>query len=99
MGTLDIRLSDKAINWFKDEMLLTAGDYVRFFARYGGSSPIQQGFSLGISNEEPVNPVITKESDGIQFFIEEKDLWYFDNHHLIVQYDEDLNEPQYKYEK
>ncbi|MEC1157358.1 HesB/YadR/YfhF family protein [Cytobacillus horneckiae] len=96
---MNIIISDQAVKWYKDEMLLEHGDYVRYFARYGGSSPIQQGFSLGISNEKPVNPEITVDKDGIHFFIEEKDIWYFDGHDLTVEYDDKLAEPQYKYEK
>jgi uncharacterized protein YneR len=34
-------------------MKLQKGDFVKFHARYGGESPLHQGFSLGISNHEP----------------------------------------------
>ncbi|MBP3039960.1 HesB/YadR/YfhF family protein [Bacillaceae bacterium Marseille-Q3522] len=95
---MKIYISDDASKWYKSEMFLEEGDYVRFFARYGGCSNIQQGFSLGISNEEPIDAGIKEVKDGVIYFIEEKDLWYFDNHDLHVTFDSKLNEPVYQYE-
>lgn len=96
---MEIRITDEAVKWFQDEMFLKNGDSVRFFAKYGGSSPVQQGFSLGISKESPSDPVVTTEHKGILFYIEEKDLWYFDQHNLLVDYDKELDEPIYEYKK
>lgn len=94
---MKIVVSDKAAAWYKDEMLLNEGDYVRFFARYGGCSTVQQGFSLGISNEKPVNSAVSTEKDGIRYYIEEKDLWYFDNNDLYANFNEAAQEPEYHY--
>ncbi|MCE4047879.1 MULTISPECIES: HesB/YadR/YfhF family protein [Bacillaceae] len=94
---MKIVVSDKAAEWYKDEMLLNEGDYVRFFARYGGCSTVQQGFSLGISNEKPVNSAVSTEKDGIRYYIEEKDLWYFDNNDLYANFNEAAQEPEYHY--
>ncbi|MFC5734472.1 HesB/YadR/YfhF family protein [Cytobacillus gottheilii] len=94
---MNIQVSDTAAQWYIKEMDLSKGDYVRFFARYGGCSTVQQGFSLGISNEEPYNTGASIEKDGITYFIEEKDLWYFDQHDLKVDYDEGADEPIYQY--
>jgi uncharacterized protein YneR len=96
---LKIVINDQAANWYKEEMGLNTGDYVRFFARYGGHSTVQQGFSLGISNEEPLDAGISTTKDGITYYIEQKDLWYFDNHHLYVEFNEKAKEPEFKYEK
>ena len=66
--------------------------------KYRGASPIQQGFSLGISMEEPEAAVSVKEEkDGITFYILEKDLWFFDGHDLQVGYNESAAEPEYQY--
>ncbi|WP_445487168.1 HesB/YadR/YfhF family protein [Niallia sp. 03133] len=94
---MKIFISDKAASWYKDEMLLKDGDYVRFFARYGGCSTVQQGFSLGISNEEPINIGVSTNKNGIQYYIEEKDLWYFDGNDLYAEFNADANEPEYQY--
>lgn len=95
---MNIQISTEAVNWYKSEMSLKKGDYVRFFARYGGCSTVQQGFSLGVSNEEPHDVGVQTTIDDIHFFIEEKDLWYFDNHNLKIDYNSDLGEPQFFYQ-
>ncbi|WP_144462341.1 HesB/YadR/YfhF family protein [Siminovitchia fortis] len=96
---MQIKISDHAMEWFKDEMFLEKGDNVRFFVRYGGSSPLQEGFSLGMNKEEPMDPGVEYNKDGITFFIEERDLWYFKDHDLIVNVDENSDGPTYSYEK
>ncbi|MGE7768281.1 HesB/YadR/YfhF family protein [Peribacillus sp. NPDC096540] len=92
-------ISRQAVNWFKEEIELKDGYYVKFYARYGGSSPVQDGFSLGVSMDHPFNVAVQREQDGIVFFIEEADLWYFNGHDLHVEYKEDGNEIEYNYLK
>ena len=96
---MDIQLSKEAVQWFQDEMLIKEGDHVRFFVRYGGSSPIQDGFSLGVSKDDPIEAAVTKEEDGITFYVEEKDVWYFDGHDLEVAYSDKSEGPSYDYTK
>ncbi|CAM4011308.1 HesB/YadR/YfhF family protein [Lederbergia lenta] len=94
---MNITLTDKALEWFKDEMLLKKGDFVRFYVRYGGSSPIQEGFSLGVNKEEPMEVGVSHEQDGVIYFVEERDTWYFDKYDLFVDYDEKTDGPSYEY--
>ncbi|TFE03374.1 HesB/YadR/YfhF family protein [Jeotgalibacillus sp. R-1-5s-1] len=96
---MNISLSDDVIEWFKKEMQIDEGEHVRFFARYGGSSKVQEGFSLGVSKDEPVEPAAETEKSGIHFFIEEKDIWYFDGHDLNVSYSSKSDGPEYDYSK
>ncbi|GIN21190.1 MAG TPA: hypothetical protein DEO65_06775 [Bacillus bacterium] len=96
---MQIKLTDHAAEWFKDEMLLKTGDSVRFFVRYGGTSPLQEGFSLGMNKEEPMDPGVEYTKNGILFFIEASDIWYFQDHDLIVDVDEKSDGPIYSYEK
>ncbi|AIE59935.1 hypothetical protein BMMGA3_07625 [Bacillus methanolicus MGA3] len=96
---LKIQISDEAAAWYKDEMFLKEGDFVRFFARYGGCSTVQQGFSLGVSNEEPIDIGAETKKDGITFYIEEKDLWYFDENDLLIEFNSKLGEPEFHISK
>lgn len=96
---MKIILSDEALQWFKDEMEVEKGDFVNFFARYGGSSPLHEAFSLGVTKVEPDEPTVQVEKDGVLYFIERKDEWFFDGHDLIVNIDEELQEPSYSYKK
>lgn len=96
---MEIKLTDRAAEWFESELFLHTGDFVRFYVRYGGSSPIQQGFSLGVNKEEPMDPGIEMNKNGITYFIETRDIWYFDEYDLHVDYDEKQDEPIYEYKQ
>ncbi|WP_018663574.1 HesB/YadR/YfhF family protein [Heyndrickxia acidiproducens] len=94
-----IYISDEAADWFKEEMQLDDGEAVRFFVKYGGSSPVQQGFSLGVRKDVPDDPAAAVERHGHTFFVESADVWYFDDHDLYIGYDAKRDEPTYDYKK
>ena len=96
---MNITISDVAINWFKDEMGLTKGDYLKFYAKIYGSSPVQESYSLGFSKEDPIDIIASTEVDGITFFVEATDLWYFNGHDLHVDYNEKKDELEFTYTK
>ena len=96
---MKIFISQDALIWFQEEMEVSTGDTIRFYARYGGSSPIQQGFSLGMTKDTPFEPVVTVKVEEVTFFIEERDEWYFDGHDLYVDVDHELDELAYTYKK
>ncbi|REB07492.1 hypothetical protein DVB69_11190 [Sporosarcina sp. BI001-red] len=96
---MTIRISDEATQWFVEEMDVEAGDSIRFFARYGGSSPLHEGFSLGVIREQPDEVAIETVLDDVRYYIETRDLWYFDGHDLQVAVNHDLGELQYDYVK
>ena len=84
VSPLNIVLSDEANHWFKDEMEVESGEAIRFFARYGGSSPLHDGFSLGVTKEEPDELAVKTEHDGVIYYIESRDKWYFDEHDFML---------------
>ncbi len=92
---LKINISDEAAKWYEQELNLQKGDNVRFFARYGGESTIHSGFSLGIELEDPIAIGASVKKNDIQYFIEENDLWYFNQHDLYVGYNAKQDEPEY----
>ncbi|MGE7093743.1 HesB/YadR/YfhF family protein [Lysinibacillus sp. NPDC048646] len=96
---MNITLTDDALQWFKREMEVETGDTIRFYARYGGSSPFHEGFSLGMTREEPIEVGIQSVIDGITYYIEEKDLWFFHEHNLYVDIDSTMDELKYEYTK
>ena len=96
---MKIVVSDEALNWFKEEMEAVPGDSIRFFARYGGSSSLQPGFSLGVTKEQPDEVAIETEHDSVRYYIESRDKWYFTEHDLHVKVDPKLHELVYLYEK
>lgn len=96
---MKIVLSNEAMVWFKEEMETKAGEYIRFYARYGGSSQLHEGFSLGVTKEEPMELAVELIEENIHFYIEERDVWYFDGHDLHVNIDSKLQELSYSYKK
>ncbi|QGH35843.1 HesB/YadR/YfhF family protein [Gracilibacillus salitolerans] len=97
---MEIKVSDQALQWFKDDVEISDGDTIKFQAKYGGYSPIHEGFSLAFALNEPLEDTITiTEKNGITFFIDATDAWYFEGYNLIVKYDEELDEVAYDYEE
>ncbi|SRR5690554_2388152 len=97
---MDIKISDKAIRWFKEEVGIEKGDIVKFYTQIYGSSPVQKGYSLAfVTNQEPIDVGVRHEIEGIEFIIEKDDLWFFDGHDLVVDYNEARDELEYSYVK
>ncbi|MCV9885482.1 HesB/YadR/YfhF family protein [Metabacillus halosaccharovorans] len=94
---MKITIDNKAADWYINELQLEEGDTVQFFVRYGGCSNVQKGFSLGVVKQNPEEIGSSVESKGITFFVENRDLWYFDQHDLHVDLDEDAEEPVFQY--
>ncbi|MES5954942.1 cytoplasmic protein [Bacillus fungorum] len=80
-------------------MRIKHGESIRFNVRYGGDSSIQPGYSLGIVAEKPDGKIVSVEKEGILFFVDIDDLWYFQNYDLVVGYDEETEEIQFNYVK
>jgi uncharacterized protein YneR len=96
---MEIVISEAAIEWFKSSIGLRKGDHLRFYAQLYGSSPVQKGYTLGFAKEKPINIVASTEIEGIIFFVEEADLWYFDGHDLHVEYYKKEDDLEFKYVK
>lgn len=96
---MNIILTNEALNWFKEEMEVDQDDYIRFYARYGGSSPFHEGFSLGMNRETPHEIGVETEVDGVHFYIEKSDEWFFNEHDLHVSLNEQIDELTYEYIK
>mgnify|MGYP001484008541 CR=1 FL=1 len=95
---MEMVITDNALKWFKDDIGAQAGDKVRFYAQLYGTSPVQPGYSLAFSKgEEPVKMAVSVERDGILFFVEDTDEWYFAGHNLYVDYDPKEDELKYTY--
>lgn len=92
---MQFHISDDAIAWYEEELHLHEGDSVRFLARYGGNSTHHAGFSLGIEKENPISAGVSFHKNGIHYFIEENDLWYFNDQDLFIQFNSEINEPVY----
>lgn len=95
---MNMVISQAAAAWFKRELDLKNGDYIRLFPRYSSGGGLHPGFSLGIATEAPGRPAIHVEQDGIVFYMEDQDLWYMEGHNLRIEYVEAEDDIEYKYE-
>lgn len=95
---MNLHITQKAADWYMDELELDTPTQIRLFPRYGGVGGIIPGFSVGINNDVPEVIHTSSTVSDILFFIEEKDSWYFEGHHLTIQFNEDLNEPEFIYQ-
>ncbi|MGR9634292.1 HesB/YadR/YfhF family protein [Bacillus cereus] len=96
---MEISIDHKALQWFKEELRIKHGESIRFNVRYGGDSSIQPGYSLGIVTEKAAGEIVSVEKEGILFFVDVDDLWYFQNYDLVVGYHEEMEEIQFNYVK
>jgi len=95
---MEIEVTREAAKWYKDELDLSASAHIRLFPRYGGVGGLIPGFSLGINLDLPEQIHASTDVEGITFFIEHKDAWYFqDKDHLKIDLNDELNEPEFIY--
>lgn len=94
---MELTISPKAHEWFKKEIILNPGQGIRFFGKVYGSTPVHEGFSVGMSVDTPSRPLVQVTVDDLTYFIEEDDQWFFDGYQLVVNYDEKLDEPSYEF--
>jgi uncharacterized protein YneR len=97
---MKIEISDAALKWFKEDVEVKSGDMVKFYSQIYGSSPVQESFSLAFTvDNEPIDMPVSKVVDGITFYIEESDLWFFNGHDLHVDFNERNDELEFNYLK
>jgi uncharacterized protein YneR len=95
---MEIVISNSAIKWFKDEVGISIGDKVKFYVKIYGNSPVQEGFSLGFTvDNEPIDMAVKTETEGLTFYVEGADIWFFNENNLHVDYNEKLDELEYSY--
>ena len=96
---MKIIISERAQKWFEEEVGIPEGDGIRFLGKVYGSTPVHEGFSLGITVGEPKNPLAITVHNGITYYIDKNDDWFFAGYDLEVIMNDQLNEPDYIYHK
>lgn len=93
-----ITLTPAASNWFQTALDLTPGNGIRFYGRVYGATNAHTGFSAAMSRcDYPTLPVVDEVIDGIHYYIQESDNWFFNGLDLQVDYDEQLDGPVYHF--
>lgn len=89
---------EKALSWFSDEFRITAPLGIRLFPQYNGFGLQHKGYSLAFSAEPATNPSYAAKLNGLTFYIEASDLWFFEDTKTFLFYDESLKELAVRYE-
>lgn len=95
---MNISVTDKAMKWFEKELLLEEGDAIRFFGKTYGKTEVHEGFSVGMSVDQPDASVLGQtEINGVTYFANEHDDWFFSGYDLEIDYDNKKDEPIYHF--
>lgn len=92
---MKFEITPQAAQWYVKELRLKEGESLKFFGKVYGT---RDGFSFAIAKEEPTNPFKLVTIDGVNFYIEKTDAWFFEDINLTVDFDTKLNEPFFTYE-
>ena len=79
-----LNVTDNAVDWMKEELDPENGQGVNIYVRYGGETQLKQGFSPDLTVDSIPSDSKVFEYDGIDVFIKESDLWYFEDTELTV---------------
>ncbi|GAB3796814.1 HesB/YadR/YfhF family protein [Virgibacillus kimchii] len=93
---MNLDVSQEAAQWYISELELSEASYLRFFVRYGFGGHIP-GFSLGVKQDTPTDIFASASLEGVTFFIENKDAWYFEDNDLHVSFNSKMQEPEFEY--
>ena len=84
---MKLHVEQSAAKWYKDQLELKNGEYVRIYVRLGGCGSVHPGLSLGVSKDTPREIGVEHEVEGIHFYMEKDNLWYLDNKDLNISFD------------
>ncbi|MGM0903195.1 MAG: HesB/YadR/YfhF family protein [Bacillota bacterium] len=87
-----IKIESNAYKWFESEFVVPKPFSIRLYPQYAGFGEKNKGFSLAFSLEEPNIAETQQEIDGITFFIESNDCWFFDDTNVSIQFCENKKE-------
>lgn len=96
---MKLTITSKAQAWFKQELELAEGQGIKFYGKVYGKTQVHDGFSVGMAVDTPESPLVEEKDNGILYFVEEADEWFFKGYDLVVDYDEGLDEPKYEFVK
>ncbi len=82
-----ISIDEKAFSWFTKEFEFNKPFCIRLFPQYAGFGIKHKGFSLAFSAETPENAEYCQEMNGITFFVEGNDTWFFNDAKTILSLD------------
>jgi uncharacterized protein YneR len=87
-----LSIDESAATWFNKEFEINKPLSIRMFPQYAGFGEKHKGYSLAFSAETPTNVGFTTEINGITFFIEGNDVWFFEDTETYLSVNDLLDE-------
>ncbi|MBM6613599.1 iron-sulfur cluster biosynthesis protein [Desemzia sp. RIT804] len=95
---MKIDITKAAQQWFQEELGLSEGSGIHFSGKVYGKTEVHEGFSVGMAVDKPgSNVMASTEVDGIVYYVNEGDDWFFNGYDLEVDYDSKRDEPIYHF--
>lgn len=94
---MEITISSKAQKWYQDNLELVPGDGIHFYGKVYGKTNVHEGFSLAFSKAKPQQPYYQVQYDGISYFYNDEDVWFFEGLNLAIEYDAQTDSPIYTF--
>ncbi|MGO4887638.1 HesB/YadR/YfhF family protein [Anaerobacillus sp. MEB173] len=82
---MKLHVSQQAFDWFSKEFQFSDQKSIRLFPRYGGLGEKYNGYSVGISIENPIDCGMKFEIGNKTFYVEQVDLWFFNDCSLTLE--------------
>ncbi len=99
MFWMKLIITDRVDRWFRDEMGLVNGNGIKFYGKTYGYTEVHHGFSPAFTREDqPVEPVLEVDKDGIDYHIDELDEWFFKDLITTVDYDTRSDGPVFHFQ-
>ncbi|AMB99776.1 iron-sulfur cluster biosynthesis protein [Aerococcus urinaehominis] len=83
---MKITVSDQAHKFAQEEMGLEKGDALRFTSKVYGKTAVHEGFSVAVSVEAPDEVIASTEKDGVLYYMDKHDEWFFNGYDFAVDY-------------
>ncbi len=82
---MGLTVTEDAAKWYKYEMDLAPGEYIRFFVKlYGGIPTAHSSYFLGISVGKDGEVGQSVRVNGLTFYFSQQDAWFLDEFHVLV---------------
>jgi len=93
---MKLHIEQSAAKWYKEQLELKSGEYVRIYVRLGGCGSVHPGLSLGITKDTPHDIGLEQIAEDVHFYMEKDNLWYLDNKDLTISFDPENEEVSMK---
>lgn len=94
---MKIEVTDQALKWFRDELDLEPGDKINFYVQTYVHTGLHEHFTTAFKIEPHDNNASASVTiDRITFYINESDEWFFKGLDLLVEYNVETDEIEYK---